>query len=158
MRRLYQQPLRDDDFFCERRGVYCYHHLSREVHCKTNYRSITAIALLINHAFGPAFKPGPVPLLLSPIDVLFDFLVRFRLDVLLALFLLRVLLVLNRFRPLVPFLFVLLFLLFFSFDGFAQKFRVVQDFLSSRAFQRSLPGVLLGDAFAFFGLVAASVG
>ena len=90
MRHLYQQPLRDDDFFCERAACTAIIIFCREVHCKTNIRSITAIAVLINHAFGPAFKPGPVPLLLSPIDVLFDFLVRFRLDVLLALFLLAV--------------------------------------------------------------------
>ena len=50
-----------------------------------------------------------------------------------------------------------IFLFLFSFDGFTQQFRVIQDFYSSGAFQGGFPGVLLGDAFTFFGLVAAGI-
>ena len=123
------------------------------MHCKT-YDMLLAS---INHAFRPTFKSRPVPFLLSSLDILFDFLVRFRFDVLLALLLLRVLLVLDSFRAFTPFLYALLFLFLFSFDGFTQQFRVIQDFFSSGAFQGGFPGVLLGDAFTFFGLVAAGI-
>ena len=111
----------------------------------------------INHAFRPTFKPRPVPFLLSSLDILFDFLVCFRFDVLLGASSSSRFVGLGQFSCVHSISLCSFVSFLFSFDGFTQQFWVIQDFFSSGAFQGGFPGVLLGDAFTFFGLVAARI-